>query len=103
MNVGKTVIVGNVLGGFTYGIWLFNSADNAISGNILTTGNVGIRLEANSDYNVIGNNRILSCTWGATFNAATEDKNILVANGLVGNTNAWGDNGTGTVIANNTI
>jgi len=100
--VGEEVVVGNTLAGFTYGIWLTNARNTTITGNYLESGTVGILLNANSDYNVIGNNRVNDCDWGIILNAAAEDKNIVVANGLVGNTNALLDNGTATEVAHNT-
>lgn len=100
--VGEEVMVGNTIAGCTYGIWLTNGADCAMSENYIENCTVGIYLENNSDYNVIGNNRIKGCDWGIIFNAGVEDKNIAVANGLVGNTVAILDNGTASEVAHNT-
>lgn len=99
---GKNDIVGNTIAGFTYGMWIYGSSDNVISENFLEIGTIGIFLEENSDNNVMGNNRINNCDWGIVIDDVTEDKNIVVANGLVNNTAALVDNGTNTEAAHNT-
>jgi len=98
----EVTIIGNFIVGFTYGIWLSGAANNIISGNKIEWGTAGILLEGGSDYNVMGNNRIINCDWGVVVNGAVEDKNLIVGNGLVGNTVATLNNGTGTEIAHNT-
>jgi len=100
---GKNVISSNVMAEFVYGIWIAGSSNNVIEDNYIETGTLGIYLESNSDNNVMDSNRINNCDWGVVIDAATEDKNILVANSLTGNITGYLDGGTSTEIAHNTF